>query len=110
MEYVAGRAISDPMLPFGTNRCLCTGCGRYFGGVAGFDAHQTLGDDGRPICHDPAGLMTTKGESLGYMLSDAGYWTRPIPEGVVFTRGVAENDEETALQAVAPIVRQGSLL
>ena len=102
--------MSDPMLPIGTNRCRCTSCGRYFGGVAGFDAHQTLGDDGRPICHDPAGLTNTKGESLGYILSDAGYWTKPMPEGVVFTPRSGQNDEETVIQAVSPIARQGALL
>ena len=88
-------------LPFGTNRCMCTGCGRYFGGVSGFDAHQTLGDDGRPVCHDPATLTNSKGESLGYELSEAGYWTRPMPEGIEFTPRTGQNRTETASHDVS---------
>lgn len=30
----------DPRLPYGTNFCLCAACGRYFGGVNGFERHR----------------------------------------------------------------------
>ena len=62
--------MSDPMLPVGTNRCKCTACGRYFGGVGGFAAHQRDDADGRTVCLDPA--------SLG-MVASGGYWVRPTP-------------------------------
>ena len=62
--------MSDPMLPVGTCRCRCTACGRHFGGVGGFDAHQRDDVDGRTVCLDPA--------TLGMVLS-GGYWVRPTP-------------------------------
>ncbi len=31
---------SDPMLPPGTNYCLCRGCGAYFLNVAAFERHR----------------------------------------------------------------------
>ena len=80
------------MLPIGTNRCYCTGCGRYFGGVSAFDAHQTLGPDGRPICHDPASLTRKDGTSLGYIVNDKGFWGQPMPEGIVFSMGEGQNE------------------
>jgi hypothetical protein len=73
------------MLSIGSHRCQCSGCGRYFGGVSAFDAHQTLGNDGRPVCHDPASLTNKKGESLGYVVDKLGYWGRPMPEGIVWS-------------------------
>lgn len=97
------------MLPVGTNRCFCTGCGRYFGGLSGFGAHQTLGPDGRPICHDPATLTRKDGSSLGYILNDAGYWVQPMPEGIVWTQGVGELREETTPQ-VSEAMKQEALL
>ena len=95
--------MSDPMLPVGTNRCLCAGCGRYFGGVSAFDAHQTLGPDGRPICHDPASLTRKDGTSLGYIVNDKGFWVQPMPDGIVFAaQGVDQNEAETADTASTP--------
>lgn len=101
--------MSDTMLPVGTNRCQCAGCGRYFGGVSGFDAHQTISPTGDAVCADPASLTNSKGESLGYVLTEAGYWIRPMPEGIVFTRGVAENEAEPSADDVSPIEAQGVL-
>lgn len=97
------------MLPLGTNRCMCAGCGRYFGGLSGFDAHQTLGPDGRPICHDPATLTRKDGTSLGYIVNEAGYWVQPMPEGIVWTQGVGELREETTPQ-VSEAMKQEELL
>ncbi len=45
-------------LAIGSPRCQCAGCGRYFLSSSAFDRHQTLGKDGRAICHDPATLRT----------------------------------------------------
>jgi hypothetical protein len=62
--------VTDPLLPPGSNRCLCDGCGRYFGGVRAFDRHQTARRDGTTICHDPA---TRK------LVFDGRYWAQPRP-------------------------------
>jgi len=86
--------VSDPMLPVGTNRCQCMVCGRYFGGVSGFDAHQTVGADGRPICHDPGGLTNKKGELLGYVLNKYGYWSMPMPEDAIAAFTSGQHEEE----------------
>lgn len=60
------RTVSDPQLPYGTNRCRCAGCGRYFGGADGFDRHRV-----NFRCLDPA--------TMGLSLNMAGYWVRPAP-------------------------------
>lgn len=56
----------DSRLPPGTNRCRCAGCGRYFGGVNGFERHRVSFN-----CIDPA--------SVGLVLNSRGYWVRPAP-------------------------------
>ena len=52
---------TERTLAVGSNRCLCRGCGRHFGGPSTFDRHQTLTDAGDAVCHDPAarGLVVT---------------------------------------------------
>ena len=60
------------MLTYGTGRCLCAGCGRYFGNVTAFDVHRD-GKGAARVCRDPAGILTKGGEPR-LRLSDAGYW------------------------------------
>ena len=80
--------MSDPMLPIGTNRCLCTGCGRYFTSVSGFDRHQTLRDDGSVECRDPATIVNKKTGERVMILNDGGYWQFPeMPEIPFLTVG-----------------------
>lgn len=31
----------DPMLPIGSDKCLCTSCGLYFNSTYAFDNHRT---------------------------------------------------------------------
>jgi len=69
--------VSDPMLPVGSNRCRCAGCGRYFTTVGNFDRHQKMRDDGTPECLDPS--------ERGLILNDGGYWQLPASEIPVFT-------------------------
>jgi hypothetical protein len=54
---------SDPKLSPGTNRCLCSACGRFFGGVNGFERHRNGFQ-----CVDPI--------DLGLPLNSRGYWVR----------------------------------
>lgn len=68
----------------GTNRCRCGGCGRHFGGVTGFDAHQTLTATGDVVCHDPATRGLVVIESGGFA-----WWSRPAPEGFAAPAGRA---------------------
>jgi len=60
---------SDPMLPLNGGYCLCSACGRYFGGVSGFDKHRrgpftSLGK--KRYCVDPS--------TVGMHLNNRGYW------------------------------------
>lgn len=66
-ERVAQGTGSDPKLPPGTNFCLCSACGRYFGGVNGFERHRV-----KFQCVDPA--------TIGLELNPRGYWVRPAPK------------------------------
>lgn len=72
----------DPMLPPGSARCQCTGCGEYFGGVYTFDMHRATGQ-----CLTPAQMR-----AKGLVRSPRGYWGRPAP---VFagTREESRQDE-----------------
>ena len=65
-------AINDPKLKPGTRFCKCPTCGRYFGGVKGFDMHRVASGVGR-ICLDPAALLDKHGKRLLW-LNDRGYW------------------------------------
>jgi len=62
----------DKLLPIGTNRCKCPSCGRYFGGVSGFDLHR-VGKANARKCANPAGLVDKYGKGL-LTLNTAGYW------------------------------------
>jgi hypothetical protein len=64
---VSQDAGSDPKLPPGTNRCLCSECGRYFGGADGFTRHRV-----NYQCVDPA--------TVGLQLNSRGYWIRKGPK------------------------------
>lgn len=57
------RANSDPRLPPGTNYCWCAECGRYFGGVTGFEQHRVAF-----ACTDPANFSLSQ--------NARGYWVR----------------------------------
>ena len=58
-------------LTVGTSRCRCAACGRSFGGVGGFDAHQRLTAGGGLRCLDPA--------TVGLVISPDGWWARQAP-------------------------------
>lgn len=60
-----------PELTIGTARCCCASCGRFFGGVGGFDAHQRLGKNGALRCLDP--------ETIGLVRNTDGWWVRAVP-------------------------------
>lgn len=49
----------DPKLRPAGRTCLCRSCGRYFGGVEGFDRHRKDG-----ACLDPDTLVGRDGERL----------------------------------------------
>ena len=54
-ELKEGYRIFEKISPKNHRVCLCTGCGRIFGGVSGFDKHQRL-KGGKIHCLDPSGL------------------------------------------------------
>lgn len=61
--------MSDPKLPFGSNKCRCDACGEYFFSIGAFDMHRE-GPYAKRFCIGrPA--MIEKGMSL----SDSGHWT-----------------------------------
>lgn len=61
----------------------CSRCHETFEGVTLFDAHQTIGDDGRTVCADPR-QMTVRGKPL--RLVD-GSWRGPaMPADVIAKR------------------------
>ena len=76
MPRASETSSADGRLAFGTNHCLCTGCGYYFGGVSGFERHRVNLE-----CIDPA--------TAGLVLNSRGYWTRPAPSIAVHC-GVVE--------------------
>lgn len=80
VESLAQGEGSDPKLPPGTNHCLCSACGRYFGGADGFTRHRV-----NFKCVDPA--------TLGLTLNRRGYWVRPIPKMVAIHGGKAIADD-----------------
>lgn len=63
------RANKSPQLSIGGAQCLCRSCGRYFGGVHGFDLHRRGGR-----CVDP--------ETVGLHLSSDGFYRQRPPNGV----------------------------
>lgn len=65
-----------PVLTIGTNRCQCSGCGRFFGGVSAFDRHQKIAKDGSAICLDPA----ERG-----MVYRSGWWGQVGPDKHAFS-------------------------
>lgn len=83
-ESLAQDSGSDPKLPTGTNHCLCSACGRYFGGVNGFERHRV-----KFLCVDPA--------TLGLVLNDRGYWVRPAPKMTTANGGVEIRSDVSAL-------------
>lgn len=68
------QAISDPRLRLGTNYCCCAECGRYFGGVAGFERHRVAF-----TCVDPA--------YFGLSQDARGYWVRAYLSKPAMPRG-----------------------
>ena len=63
--------MSDPMLPIGTNYCLCRGCGQYFGSVNAFDKHRS-GPATARFC-----LETAELDGKGWRKDKKGYWRTP---------------------------------
>jgi len=86
VESLAQGSGSDPKLPPGTNHCLCSACGRYFGGVNGFERHRVSF-----ACVDPI--------SVGLVLNARGFWVRPAPKMAVVHGGVGKGDKNIALPA-----------
>lgn len=60
---------NGPALTVGSAKCLCRACGRYFGGVHGFDMHRKSGR-----CIEP--------ETVGLHLASDGFYRQPPPNGV----------------------------
>ena len=63
---------ADPKLPINTSRCLCSACGKYFGGVTAFDAHRVPGTARDRRCMGSAHM-----DERGFYLSSRGYWSLP---------------------------------
>ncbi len=59
-------------LPHGTNRCKCSGCGEYFGGVRAFELHRT-GTYPDRVCLPPSCASNGHKRPL-LRLNDLGYW------------------------------------
>jgi hypothetical protein len=93
--------MSDPLLPVGSNRCLCGGCGRYFSSVSAFDRHQTAAKDGTNACHDPA----TRG-----LVDDGRYWGWPPSEWSEKLQRKPVEALEAVEPALEPLARQPALL
>ena len=73
--------MNAPVLTPGTGRCRCAACGRFFGGVGGFDVHQRLTGARSAsvlVCLDPA--------TLG-LVERGGWWVRAVP---AFANGVGQ--------------------
>jgi hypothetical protein len=68
--------IRDERLKIGTRFCKCSACGRYFGGVSGFDMHRIGGK-----CVDPAAILD-KHNRRKLWLDDRGYWVGEYKEAV----------------------------
>ena len=67
----------DPMLPLGTNRCRCSGCAEYFGGVRAFDMHRQ-GEGAERVCLPPGGVSDGHGRPK-LQKNQKGYWCRSGP-------------------------------
>ena len=63
---------ADPKLPINTSRCLCSACGKYFGGVTAFDAHRVPGPARDRRCMGFAQM-----DERGFYLSSRSYWSLP---------------------------------
>jgi hypothetical protein len=68
--------MSNSKLPTSSRFCHCSECGRYFGGVNGFERHRVHFQ-----CIDPT--------SVGLKLNDAGYWVRKPPRMLTIKGGKA---------------------
>lgn len=68
---------SNPMLPIGTARCQCSGCGRYFSSVGAFDKHRREG----------ACLSETEMLGRGMVVNDRGYWVSEQWDGQLLLAG-----------------------
>ena len=64
---------ADPKLPINTSRCLCSACGKYFGGVTAFDAHRVVPGPAR----DRRCMGFAHMDERGFYLSSKGYWSLP---------------------------------
>lgn len=72
----------DPMLPAGTNYCLCVPCGAYFGGERAYALHR-VGPVGNRACLPPHGMR-----EAGFRLDPSGYWRRQAPDVATVRRRV----------------------
>ena len=68
-----GRA-ADPKLPLYSNKCLCSACGKYFGGVTVFDAHRA-GRTPTGRARDRSCRGFAQMDQRGFYLSVKGYWS-----------------------------------
>src|SRR6185312_14892036 len=91
VESLPRAASSDPKLPPGTNRCLCSACGRYFGGADGYTRHRVNFQ-----CVNPA--------ILGMALNRGGYWVRAYRKGapIEAARSVGDDISTYPLEGYSP--------
>ena len=69
---------ADPMLPPGTNRCLCV-CGEYFAGVRAFELHRVTVRAEAGVTRDRACLGLAGMSQIGLRIDSQGYWGRKWP-------------------------------
>lgn len=68
--------MSDPRLPFYTDRCKCPTCGEYFSSTYAFDQHRK-----GPIT-DRRCLTVAEMREKGFSVNATGHWiTKPYSEG-----------------------------
>ena len=64
----------DTKLPIGTNRCRCSSCKEYFGGVRAFEIHR-VGPPEERTCLSRSGMR-----EAGLSQDANGYWSRSYGE------------------------------
>ena len=73
MAAIASCACGARWVQHGNASGHCAGCHRTFYGVEAFDRHQHTGEDGRPVCSDPATAPPTKAGSV-FWADHEGQW------------------------------------
>jgi len=63
---------TTPQLLIGSNKCLCSGCGQFFGGVRAFEIHRVMVGSTRDRACLGLGSMAER----GLRLNAKGYWVQ----------------------------------